>query len=89
MSSYNLDSTIYFGKFKGKTMRQIVDVGSEGKNYLLWAAGKLTNFTLENDVETYIKTGKVIEVKPDLSMYDENEFFDSIILNGTIDEIPF
>lgn len=89
MSSYKLDSIIYFGKYKGKTMKEIVDLGSDGKGYLLWAAGKIPNFSLEKDVEVYIKTGKIVEVKEDLSMYSKNDFWDRIVLEGPADDIPF
>ena len=89
MSSYRLESIIYFGKYKGKSMKEIVDLGPDGKGYLLWAAGKIPNFTLEKDVETYIKTGKIVEVKPDLSMYNRNDFWDRIVLDGPADIVPF
>lgn len=89
MSSYRLDSVIYFGKFKGKTMKEIIDTGQGGKGYLLWAASKIPNFKLEKDVEVYLKTGKVIEVKEDLSMYDRKIFWDRIVIDGPLDNVPF
>lgn len=83
----NIDSVLYFGKYKGQTVKEAIDSGPRGKGWLQWASQNIPNFKLEEDVVHYMKTGKVI-TKAEMFGYDKNDFWDNIIINGIIDEIP-
>ena len=85
MSSFSLDSVIYFGKFKGKTVKQIADTGPDGRGYLQWMRGK---FEFTNEVGVYMKTGKVVAVKTGLEP-DPEDYWGKLIINGIESDIPF
>lgn len=67
MKFYDLDSVIAFGKFKGKTIREIIELQP---NYLQWCLINLHHFYLPDHVIEEIK-----EVKPTftLSKYAEKK----------------
>lgn len=91
MAIYNLSSSFFFGKYKGKTVKEVIDTGPTGREYLRWASSKPDFVTLDDDVKFYLKTGKVPEKKDENAMYNANEFWGNIVINGPRkeSEVPF
>ena len=52
MKFYDLDSQITFGKYEGKTIREIVDLQP---NYIDWCATNLDHFYISEDLIEEIK----------------------------------
>lgn len=63
MKFYNLDSEFTFGKFEGKTVRQVIDIQS---SYLDWCALNLDHFYMSDEV-----TEEVRSIIPDFKFSDE------------------
>lgn len=65
MKFYNLDSQFTFGKYEGKTIRQIVDLQPF---YIDWCATNLEHFYISEDVIDEIK-----KIKPDFILSAEGQ----------------
>jgi hypothetical protein len=83
---YTLNSEVRFGKFKGQTVKEIIDLGPTGKQYIQWASEKFME--LGDDIKEYMKTGKIIVVKNEPE-YDANDFWGLLALNGPTNNVPF
>ena len=84
--TYGLDDTVPFGMFKGMTIKEVVTAGPRGKSWLAWACKNASNFALEEEVNVFIKSGKLPK-KPEQPK--ELDFWQKIILNGVIKDVPF
>ena len=85
MKIYTLDDTFYFGKFKGKTMKEVLD-SPDGQSYTKWAISKQM-LALADDAKQYARTGKIKEKpKVDLSTMD---FWQRIAIEGPRNDCPF
>ncbi len=62
MKVYELETTFGFGKYEGKTVRQILDLQP---SYLNWCAITLDHFYISNEV-----IEEIILIKPNFSMSD-------------------
>lgn len=65
MKFYDLDSPFAFGKYEGKTIRQIVDLQP---SYIDWCATNLEHFYISEDVIEEIK-----KIKPDFTLSVEGQ----------------
>lgn len=65
MKFYDLDTEFTFGKYEGKTVRQILNLQS---SYLDWCAINLDHFYLSNQMIEEIKS-----IKPDFIISDEGK----------------
>lgn len=65
MKFYDLNTEFSFGKFEGKTVREILDLQS---SYLDWCAINLDYFYITENVITKIKT-----IKPDFALTTEGQ----------------
>lgn len=65
MKFYNLNSQFTFGKFEGKTVRQIIDLQS---SYIDWCAINLEHFYISEDV-----IEDIIKIKPDFTLSAEGQ----------------
>lgn len=52
MKSYNLETTITFGKFEGKTIAELLDIQP---SYINWCIVNLDHFFMDNETITAIK----------------------------------
>ena len=85
MKRYTLDDQFYFGKFKGKTMKEVLD-SPDGKGYVQWAVKKPI-LEIDEDVQHYMKTGKIKEKpKVDITTLD---FWQRIAIQGPLTDCPF
>jgi hypothetical protein len=85
MKIYSLDDVFFFGKFKGKTMKEVLD-SSDGKNYVKWAIGK-SMLALDEEAKTFARTGKIVEKpKVDITTLD---FWQRLVIQGPRDDCPF
>lgn len=85
MSTFSLDDVFPFGKFKGKTMKEALDI-PDGRNYVKWAIGKAI-LSLDDEAKHYAKTGKLID-KPKVDM-ETLDFWQRVIIQGPIKNCPF
>ncbi|NJK84515.1 MAG: hypothetical protein HC912_12710 [Saprospiraceae bacterium] len=65
MKFYNLDTEFTFGKFEGKTVREVLDVQH---SYIDWCAINLDHFYISDEVIDEIK-----EIVPDFSISEEGK----------------
>jgi hypothetical protein len=65
MKYYNLDTEFTFGKFKGKTIMDILDLQP---TYLDWCAINLDHFYISDDVVDEIKA-----IKPEFTLTEEGK----------------
>lgn len=63
MKFYNLDTEFTFGKFKGKTVREVLDIQH---SYIDWCAINLDHFFISDEVIEEIKT-----IVPNFSISEE------------------
>lgn len=52
---YNLNTVFKFGKYKGKTLKQVID---EDINYVVWCLSDINEFRLDNDAIVYFIDNK-------------------------------
>ena len=55
MKNYNLDSIFTFGKFKGKTVKEVIELQP---SYLDWCLKSIDSFSISENVITEIKANK-------------------------------
>jgi len=65
MKFYNLDTEFTFGKFEGKTVKDILDIQP---SYLDWCAINLDHFYISDEVVEEIKA-----IKPDFTLTEEGK----------------
>jgi len=65
MKFYNLDTKFTFGKFKGKTLKDILDLQP---SYLDWCVINLDHFYISDEVLEEIKA-----IKPDFTLTEESK----------------
>jgi len=63
MKFYNLDTEFTFGKFKGKTVREVLDIQH---SYIDWCAINLDHFFISDEVKEEIKS-----IVPNFSISEE------------------
>jgi hypothetical protein len=63
MKFYNLDTEFTFGKFKGKTVREVLDIQH---SYIDWCAINLDHFFISDEVIKEIKS-----IVPNFSISEE------------------
>ena len=85
MKVYGLEDEFYFGKFKGKTVKEVLD-SPDGRNYIKWAIAKPI-LSLDSEAQAYARTGKmVVKPKVDITTLD---FWQRVIIQGPYTDIPF
>jgi hypothetical protein len=65
MKFYTLDTEFTFGKFEGKTVREVLELQP---TYLDWCAINLDHFYITEEIITEIK-----EIKPDFTITEEGK----------------
>jgi|LakMenEpi03Aug12_release.lakeMendotaPanAssembly.Ray.scaffolds.fasta_scaffold1015646_2 hypothetical protein len=65
MKHYDLDSLFTFGKYEGKTGRQIIDLQP---SYIDWCARNLDHFYISEEV-----IEEIIKIKPDFTLSTEGQ----------------
>lgn len=65
MKFYNLDTEFTFGKFEGKTVREVLDIQH---SYIDWCAINLDHFFISDEVIEEIKS-----IVPDFSISEEGQ----------------
>jgi len=65
MNSYNLDTEFTFGKFEGKTVKEVLDIQP---SYLDWCAVNLDHFYISDDIIEKIKA-----IIPDFKLSEEGK----------------
>lgn len=85
MKVYGLDDKFFFGKFKGKTMKEVLD-SPDGRGYVKWAIAKPI-LSLDDEAKAYARTGKIPE-KQVIKM-NELDFWQRVIIQGKLIDIPF
>lgn len=84
--TYDLDDGVPFGMYKGQTIQEVIATGIRGKNWINWACSNATNFSVTDDVKTYMKTGKLPKKPVEPIVLD---FWQKIIINGKLNDVPF
>lgn len=65
MKFYTLDTEFTFGKYEGKTVKEVLELQP---NYLDWCAINLDHFYISDEIITEIK-----EIKPDFTISEEGK----------------
>lgn len=82
---YYLEDTIPFGMFKGMTIKDAIASGPRGKSWISWACSNAKNFSVDQEVTDYMKTGKLPKPKKPTEL----DFWQKIIINGKEENVPF
>ena len=53
---FGLESEMDFGKHKGKKLQEVIDLGPEGCQYLLWANDNVKGFSIHKSLKEKCKS---------------------------------